>query len=106
MVSMADIRTVGKKIGREFRPRRVVLFGSHVRKAADSGSDVDLLVIMPFEGSSAAKAVEIRLKINPPFPLDLLVRSPQQVRRRLAMGDSFFNNILRSGKVLYEAPDR
>ena len=41
---------------------------------------MDVLVVMPFEGRSVDKSVEIRLKTNPPFPLDLLVRTPEAVR--------------------------
>ena len=103
MVAMRQIEEVGQRIGREFRPERVILFGSHARGTAGSGSDVDLLVIMPFEGKSVAKSVEVRLKINPPFPVDLLVRTPQMVQKRLDMGDNFMRNILQLGKVLYEA---
>ncbi len=106
MVAMRQIEEVGQRIGREFRPDRVILFGSHAGGTAGSGSDVDLLVIMPFEGKSVAKSVEVRLKINPPFPVDLLVRTPQMVQKRLDMGDNFMRNILQLGKVLYEASGR
>lgn len=106
MVTMKDIKAVGRQIAREFRPRRVVLFGSHVQGTATADSDVDLLVVMPFEGRSADKSVEIMLKIRPPFPVDILVRTPHAVRHRVAMGDCFMREILQSGKVLYEAPRR
>jgi hypothetical protein len=45
------------------------------------------------------------LAARPPFPLDLLVRTPGEVRTRLAMGDTFIRDILQQGKVLYEADD-
>jgi uncharacterized protein len=106
MVALSEIRRVGLAIGREFRPRRVILFGSHARGTATSDSDVDLLVIMPFSGKGSAKSIEIRRKINPPFAVDLLVHTPRSVRRRIAMGDCFFQEILTSGKVLYEADRR
>ena len=99
---MRHIQDVGRRIGREFRPERVVLFGSHAAGTAGEDSDVDLLVVMPFEGKPVAKSVEIRLKINPPFPVDLLVRTPRMVRNRIEMGDHFMRNILKRGKVLYE----
>ena len=72
---------------------------------ATADSDVDVLVVMPFEGRSVDKSVEIRLKTNPSFPLDLLVRTPETVRQRIAMGDNFLRDILRNGRVLYEAND-
>ena len=106
MVSMRQIRAVGRRIGREFHPQRVLLFGSHARGTATADSDVDLLIIMPFKGRPAAKSVEVRLKVRPPFPVDLLVRTPESVRRRIALGDAFLLDVLEHGKVLYEAAGR
>ena len=106
MVTMQQIRDIGRRIGREFHPQRVMLFGSHAHGTATADSDVDLLVVMPLKGKAVDKSVEIRLKISPPFPVDLLVRTPETVSRRIAMGDSFMQDILQRGKVLYEADDR
>jgi hypothetical protein len=47
----------------------------------------------------------MRLKLRPPFPVDLIVRTPEKVRQRVAMGDSFMQEIVEKGKVLYEADD-
>jgi predicted nucleotidyltransferase len=105
MVTMKQIRQLSRQIGKEFRPRRIILFGSYARAAATEDSDVDLLIITPFKGRSVAKSVEIRLKVRPPFPVDLIVRTPEKVRERLAMGDSVMREILESGKVLYETRD-
>jgi predicted nucleotidyltransferase len=80
-----------------------VLFGSHARGAATPDSDVDLLVVLPFEGRSVNKSVKIGMKLRPPFPIDLLVRTPQKVRERIETGDDFMREILEEGKVLYEA---
>ena len=106
MVTMEQIEDVGRRIAREFLPERVVLFGSHADGTATDDSDVDLLIVMSFDGDSVPKAVEVRLKVRPPFPVDLLVRTPEMVRRRLAMGDGFIREILERGKVLYEAHRR
>ncbi len=105
MPSIKQIEDFGRRIGEEFRPRQVLLFGSYARGAATPDSDVDVLVVMPFEGRSVDKSVEIRLKTNPAFPLDLLVRTPEVVQQRIEMGDYFIRDILRNGKVLYEAHD-
>ncbi len=88
---------------REFKPERVVLFGSRARGGAGADSDVDLLVVMRHAGPSAKQAARIRQRIRPGFPLDLIVRTPGKLRRRLAMGDGFIRGILESGRVLYEA---
>jgi uncharacterized protein len=104
MVTMEAIHDVCRRIGEEFRPERIVLFGSYARGNPTADSDVDLLVIMPLEGRPVDTSVAIRLRIRPPFPLDLLVRSPAAIRERLALGDSFLQRVLDEGDVLYEAP--
>lgn len=98
-----DIKHLCNKIAREFRPQKIILFGSHAYGKPDWDSDVDLLVIMPFKGTPHRQAVTIRSRIEAAVALDLLVRTPQQISRRLAMGDSFIREILQCGKVIYEA---
>ena len=106
MVAMNEIEDLGRHIGREFGAEKVVLFGSYAEGTATEDSDVDLLVICPFEGKSVHKSVEIRMKLRPAFPIDLLVRIPQKVRERIKMGDDFMRDILEEGKVLYEADNQ
>lgn len=103
MVAMEQIERLGRRIGSEFSAHRVVLFGSYARGVATADSDVDLLVVLPFEGRSVNQSVAMRLKLRPAFPVDLVVRTPETVRERLAMGDGFMREILEEGKVLYEA---
>jgi predicted nucleotidyltransferase len=103
MITMRQIEDVSRRIAAEFEPERILLFGSYAWGAPSPDSDVDLLVILPFEGKAVAKSVEMRLKIKPPFPVDLLVRTPEKIHERLALGDPFIRSILEEGKVLYEA---
>lgn len=105
MVAMEQIEDFTKRVVSEFRPMRVLLFGSYARGEQNGDSDVDLLIIMPFAGKPADKSVEIRLKVRPLFPVDLIVRTPGAVEERLAMGDGFIRDAVEHGKVLYEADD-
>ena len=88
-----------------FSPEKVILFGSHAAGTATEDSDVDILVIMPFKGKPAQMALEILNRLNPKFPIDLIVRTPEQIEDRLAKGDFFIKEIMEKGKVLYEAAD-
>ena len=106
MITQKQIRDFGQRLAREFKPLKVVLFGSYAYGKPNPDSDVDLLVVMPLDGNPVDKSVEMRLKLQPPFPLDLLVRTPTKIKERLAMGDDFIKDILVEGKVLYEAPHR
>lgn len=102
MAALPEIERVGLEIGKLFNPERVVLFGSHARGDATPDSDVDLLVIMPGKGRPVEQSVQIRLMVRPPFPVDILVRSPESVRERIAMGDDFMRDVIEKGVVLYE----
>ncbi|UCC31917.1 MAG: nucleotidyltransferase domain-containing protein [Phycisphaerales bacterium] len=103
---MRQIKDLGRRIGREFDADRVVLFGSYAQGTGTDDSDVDLLVILRFEGRSVDRSVEIRMRLRPAFPVDLIVRTPDHVHQRLEMGDDFMREILEEGRVLYEADRR
>jgi len=103
MIALRQIKKITNRIGREFHPDRIILFGSYAHGKPGKDSDVDLMVIMPFKGRPVKKSVEIRLKTRPPFPMDLLIRTQSMINKRIAMGDSFTRDILRKGKVLYES---
>lgn len=102
MVEMDRIKSLSRRIAEEFRPERIILFGSYAYGEPTEDSDVDLLVIMPFVGKPVYKAIEIRSKIEPRFPLDLIVRTPKQVAERVAMDDWFMREIVEKGRTLYE----
>lgn len=103
MVAMNRITEFGKRIGRQFGASRVILFGSYAGGKPTADSDVDLLVIADFKGRSVDQSVRIRMALRPDFPVDLLVRTPAMVDRRLRMGDDFIRQIIEKGTVLYES---
>jgi predicted nucleotidyltransferase len=103
MVEMKKIRDLTSQIAREFNPDRIILFGSHAYGQPGNDSDVDILVVLPFKGKPVRKAIEIRNKINAGMPLDLIVRTPEQLAERLAQNDWFMREIVERGRTLYEA---
>ena len=103
MNSPAEIQKLCEQIARDFHPERIILFGSHAYGTPTPDSDVDLLVVMPFEGRHTQQAIRILNKLNVLTPIDLLVRTPEQVEERIAMGDFFMREVLEQGKVMYEA---
>lgn len=98
-----QIQSVRDQIVRGFQPEKIILFGSYAYGDPSPDSDVDLLVIMRFDGSSREQTARIRTQIDTPIALDLIVRTPDQISQRLAMGDFFMEEITKQGKVLYEA---
>ncbi|MCH8873887.1 nucleotidyltransferase domain-containing protein, partial [candidate division KSB1 bacterium] len=49
------------------------------------------------------QAVEILLNIDYSFGLELVVRSPEELDRRIKLGDYFLMDAVEEGKVLYES---
>jgi uncharacterized protein len=103
MVAREDIAQLSAHIAREFRPERIILFGSYAYGDPTDASDVDLLVILPFKGSSVRKSAEILSKVSPRFAVDIVVRTPQQIHERLTWNDFFLREIIEKGQVLYES---
>jgi predicted nucleotidyltransferase len=103
-VPAAVIRRFARQVVERFSPNKIILFGSYAYGKPHAGSDVDILVIMRTR-NSLDQAVRISLAIDPPFPLDIIVRTPYAMRWRLAEGDSFLREITSKGKVLHEAAD-
>jgi predicted nucleotidyltransferase len=100
------IASVSAQIVEAFHPEQIILFGSHAYGTSHTDSDVDLLVIMAHSGDDVYQAIAILDRVPPPFPIDLLVRTPDAVQQRLAQGDSFLHTILTRGQVLYAAAHR
>jgi predicted nucleotidyltransferase len=86
-------------LAREFQPQTIILFGSYASGSATPDSDVDLLLVMPFRGSSTDQVATIRGRVEAPFPMDLLLWKPSELRRH----NSFTRTVLKEGKVMYEA---
>ncbi len=97
MVDIKEIENLTSQIAREFKPDRIILFGSYAYGQPGNDSDVDILVVLPFKGKPVRKAIEIRNKVNAGVPLDLIVRTPEQVADRVAQNDWFMREILDAG---------
>ncbi len=104
MVKRSQIRAFSRAIARKFQPQKIVLFGSYAYGRPTEDSDVDLLVILPRTRVRGQRmSVRIRHAIPRDFPLDLLVRTPADVAKRLRWGDPFMCELMNKGRVLYEA---
>jgi predicted nucleotidyltransferase len=106
-IPMRVIRRYARAIAEEFQPDKIILFGSYAYGTPNEDSDVDLLVVMPARNQHD-QAVRIRWRLTAPFPVDLIVRTPKEMKWRLEERESFLATITTKGKILYEkdASDR
>jgi len=96
------IREIAQRIGREFRPRGIILFGSYARGEQTADSDIDLLVIFPQVVDKAGEAVKIRHaigRIN--TGVDVVVSSVQEVAEWEDVKGTLLYYARREGRLIY-----
>ncbi len=100
------IDDVVRQISERFKPQKIILFGSYAHGNPQPESDVDLLVIMDTElkESKQARLIDESLERDL-FGLDILVRTPDNLKKRIEWGDNFLKEITTDGQVLYESLD-
>ena len=102
-ITRRTISVFANQIAKQFNPEKIILFGSYAYGNPTEDSDVDILVIMPFNGRNPEKATEIWMATKPKFPIDIMVRKPEELKKRIKMGDFFLREVVEKGKVLYES---
>ncbi len=88
--------------------RQIVLFGSYASGKPTKDSDLDFFVVMPTRKrwSDRVRAMNA-LFPHRLLPMDFVVRTPREVRERLtSYFCPFTREILKKGRVLYEASPR
>jgi predicted nucleotidyltransferase len=103
-IPMRVIRDFARRVAERFKPDKIILFGSYAYGTPHEDSDVDILVVMPAR-SQLSQAARIELACESYFPLDIIVRTPENMRWRLEEGESFLREIVSRGKILYEKDD-
>jgi predicted nucleotidyltransferase len=104
-IPMRVIRKFARDVADRFDPDKIILFGSYAYGTPHEDSDVDILVVMPARNTTDT-AIKIRLTLEPPFPMDLLVRTPAEMKWRMEERQSFYVEIMEKGKLLYEKGNR
>jgi predicted nucleotidyltransferase len=99
-IPMRVIRRYARAIAEEFHPDKIILFGSYAYGTPHEDSDVDLLVGRP-GANPHSQSIRIHWQLAAPFPLDLIIRTPKEMKWCLEEGESFLTTIVTEGKVLY-----
>ena len=98
-VPSSVIHRYAREVAERFEPEKIILFGSHAYGKPHADSDVDILIVMPTR-NEIDQAVRIDRAVDPLFPLDLIVCTPENIAWRLKEGDSFLREVMTKGKVL------
>lgn len=99
----AKIVKICEKIAKEYKPKKIILFGSLVWGKPHENSDADILIVKDGRKPQIDMIREVdRIISDRDMPVDIFVCKPKHLEKRRAMGDPFILKILNRGKVLYE----
>lgn len=102
-VTQELLQEVVNRIVEALHPEKIVLFGSWAYGTPTPDSDVDLLIILETDASYVERYLAVSRLLRPrPFPVDIIVKTPDEIMMALEGGDFFLREILTKGKVLYE----
>jgi predicted nucleotidyltransferase len=98
-----EIESITVQIVEKYRPERIILFGSAARGEFAADSDADFLIVKkdtPLYGADRIRELSRLIERN--IAVDFLIYRPEELNRRVEMGDPFLKAILKEGKVLYD----
>ncbi len=96
-----EIHSVVEQIKKKYRPQKIILFGSAMSNRVNKNSDIDLLIIKETKKRMVDRIGEVLNLCDCDIPVEPIVYTPNELRKRLEMGDFFIRDILKKGKVLY-----
>ncbi len=103
---MEIIENMLLRLVEQYRPIKIILFGSYASGIPGPDSDIDLLIIKDTDESFLERwctVGKILEGTHPSIPVDTLVLTPREIERRLSIEDQFISEILEKGKLLYAA---
>jgi len=106
VAAKTEIDKIVKQIVTAYKPQKIILFGSHAYGHPDADSDLDLLIIKQTSERFVDRLVSVRRIVSDPrrsIPFGPIVLTPDEIKERLAMGDHFIEEIIKRGRVLYDA---
>ena len=96
------IQAIADKIAREYKPEKIILFGSYAWGKPHKDSDLDFFIIKKTDDPMLKRMEDVdRLFFPREFAMDFLVYTPEQVEKRKKMRDLFVVDIIDKGKLLY-----
>jgi predicted nucleotidyltransferase len=97
--TVADVVTA---LGHRPEVQRAILFGSYAEGRRDLFTDLDILIVMESPLSFIARTAEMYQYLTAPVDMDLLVYTPEELRRHRDRG--FIRQALEKGTTIYEKP--
>ena len=106
MITEEQIQAVVQRIVEGYAPDRIILFGSYAYGTPTENSDLDLLIIKEkAEAKRVERAIAVRTLLwgtNAPA-MDILIRTPAEMKRAAGIFQSVETIAEQQGRLLYAA---
>lgn len=88
-----------------YKPLKVIVFGSLANNRININSDIDLLIIKDTDKRYWKRIDEVIHLIHPREAIDIFVLTSQEIEENLRKNNLYLKEILERGEVLYERTD-
>ena len=95
-----EIGKITKRLIESYKPQKIVIFGSSA--TGKKTGDIDMLIIKKTRENFFNRMYKVKCIANADKQFDPIVLTPQEVKKRINLGDFFIKDILTKGKLLYE----
>lgn len=97
-----EIKRITERIKKNYKPEKIILFGSCAYGRVSPSSDIDMLIVKKSPKKRIDRIQEVLFLIDNNLPFEPLVYTPTELKERLDLGDFFIEEIIKKGKILYE----
>lgn len=108
MIGRKQIEEIVKRIADNFKPEKIILFGSYAYGTPKKDSDLDLLIVKESSLPRYKRAREIRKHLwgISEIPKDILVYTQKEIDDWKEVEEAFVTHVVKRGKILYEDKGR
>ncbi|MDH5720238.1 MAG: nucleotidyltransferase domain-containing protein [Spirochaetia bacterium] len=99
-----ELKSITNQLIELYSPEKIILFGSLVNgESVHNNSDIDLFIIKQnVPKKRGYRTYELDKLIDYSLAVDFIVYTPEEVSKRLEIGDLFVTDIINNGKLIYE----
>ena len=102
-----QIEEIVKRIVDNYKPEKIILFGSYAYGIPTKDSDLDLLIVKDSNLPRHKRAREIRKYLwgISEIPKDIIVYTQEEIDDWKGVEEAFVTKVVKKGKILYEDED-
>ncbi len=106
MIETRQINDIVNRIEVNYKPEKIILFGSYARGNYNEDSDLDFILIKDTTAPKHKRGLEVRrLFYGLPIPMDFKIYTTTEFSNELSNRYSFLSSAIKESKLLYERKD-